>query len=319
MDLRVAGVSEISAVAIHLHSCRTVGSHGVGGEEEGVSVTTRTYYYRMSEETLDAAGYEVTGDDTTRTLLAVLIRNEDDVQHLVASVHLHFAFADLAAQCAVCAKKQLLSGLTFCVEGTGNLCATERTVVQQTSVLACERNTLRHALVDDVIADFRQTIYVRLACAVVATLDGVIIETIDGVTIVLVVLRRVDTTLRSNRVRTTGAVLNTEVQHIESHLCEGRSSRRSGKTGTYHDDVQTAFVSRVHQFLVVLVIGPFQLQRSLRDLRILRSDDRSRCLFDSLCGSSLNLLGYFCRLVQHFLCHVQSCLCCLHCYFFRSV
>ena len=105
VNLCVAGVSKICAVAVHLHSSRAVGSHGVGGEEEGVSVTTRTYYYRVSEETLDTTGNEVTSDDTTRTLLTVLIRDEHDIQHLVAGVHLHFALAYLAAQCAVCAEQ----------------------------------------------------------------------------------------------------------------------------------------------------------------------------------------------------------------------
>ena len=59
-----------------------------------------------------------------------------------------------------------------------------------------------YTLVDNIIGDLRQTIYVRLTSAIVTTFDGIIIETINGVTVILVVLRRVNTTLRSDRVRT---------------------------------------------------------------------------------------------------------------------
>ena len=79
VDLCVAGVSKICAVAVHLHSSRTVTCHSVRAQEERVAVTSRTYYYRVSEETLDAAGNKVSCKTTACTLLAVLVSDHDDV------------------------------------------------------------------------------------------------------------------------------------------------------------------------------------------------------------------------------------------------
>ena len=104
VDLCEAGVSKICSVAVHLHSSRAVGSHCVGGEEEGVAVAAGTNHHCVSEETLDASGYEVAGDDTTCTRFTILVFDHDDVEHLIAGVHLHFAFADLAAQSGVSAE-----------------------------------------------------------------------------------------------------------------------------------------------------------------------------------------------------------------------
>ena len=352
VDLRVAGVSEQGTVAVHLHSSRTVGSHGVGREEEGVTVTTRTYYYCMREETLDATGNEVTSDDTTCTRFAVLILDQHDIQHLIAGVHLHFAFTDLTAERAVCAEQQLLTGLTLCIEGTTNLRATEGTVVEQTAVFTSERNTLRHTLVDDVITYLRQTIYVRLTRTVVTSLDRIVVETIYGVTIVLVVLRCVDTTLRSDRVRTTRTVLDTEVQYVESHLCERSSSRSTGETRTYNNHVETTFVGRVNEFLMVLIVRPLKLQRSCRDLGHLRGNDRSSFLtrgshyFGSSFGCATGFLSrifrcihcllHFCAVsyllcaglqfyssflsfLHHYFSSLYSCLSSLYCYFLSSI
>ena len=195
VNLNVCRVSKPSTLAVASHGSRNVASHCVGREEEGVSVTAGTYYHCMREETLNASGDEVAGDDTTRTFLAVLISDEDDVEHLVAGIHLHFALADLAAECAVGTEEQLLAGLALGVERTAHLCATEGTVVQETAVFACERNALCDTLVDDGVGHFRQTVYIRLTGTVVSTLDRIVIETIDGVAVVLVVLGCVDTTL----------------------------------------------------------------------------------------------------------------------------
>ena len=246
-------------MAVHLHGSRTVTCHRVRGEEERVSVSSGTYYDCMSEEALDAAGNEVTGDDTACTLLAVLISDEHDIEHLVTGVHLHFAFADLAAEGGISTEEQLLTGLTLCVEGTAYLRATERTVVEQTSVLTGERNALCYTLVDDVIGNLRQTIDIRLTSAVVTTFDRIVVETINTIAVVLVVLRRVDTALCSNRVRTTRRILDTEVEDVKSHLCKGGSSRSTSQTGTDDDDVETTFVSGINEFLMVLIVGPLQL------------------------------------------------------------
>ena len=117
---------------------------------------------------------QVTSDDTTSTTV-----NNHDIQHLVAVVHLHFAFANLTAQRRISTQKQLLTGLATGIERTRYLSTTERTVIQQTTIFTSERNTLRYTLVDDVIGYFSQTIYVSFASTVVATFDCIIEQTIN--------------------------------------------------------------------------------------------------------------------------------------------
>ncbi len=62
---------------------------------------------------------------------------------------------------------------------------TERAVSEHTAVFSSERNTLCHALVDDSVAHFSQTIHVSFTSAIVTTLYGVVEKTIYGVAVVL--------------------------------------------------------------------------------------------------------------------------------------
>ena len=121
---------------------------------------------------------------------------------------------NLTTQSLVGANQQLLTGLTASIERTRDLHATKGTVVQQTAVFAGERHALGDALVDNVAADFRQTVDVILAAAVVTTLDRVIEQAENRVVVVAVVLCRVDTALSSNRVRPAGCVLIEKRVHV---------------------------------------------------------------------------------------------------------
>src|SRR3954453_8419861 len=105
------------------------------------------------------------------------------------------------------ADQELLAGLAAGVEGPRDLDAAERAVVEQPAVLPGERDALSDALVDDVHADLGQPVDVRLARAVVAALDGVVEQAVDGVAVTLVVLGRVDAALGRDRVRAAWAVL----------------------------------------------------------------------------------------------------------------
>ena len=122
----------------------------------------------------------------------------------------HRAGGDLALESLVGADEQLLAGLAAGVEGARDLDAAERAVVEQAAVLAGEGHALRDALVDDVGADLGQAVDVRLARAVVAALDRVVEEAVDGVAVLLVVLGGVDAALRGDRVRAARGVLVAE-------------------------------------------------------------------------------------------------------------
>ena len=98
----------------------------------------------------------------------------------------------------------MLTGLATSIESPADLGTTEGAVIQQSTVVAGERHALRHALVDDSVADLGQAIHIGLTGAVVAAFDGVAEKALHAVAVVLVVLGRVDAALGSDAVGTTG-------------------------------------------------------------------------------------------------------------------
>src|SRR5262249_27397908 len=133
---------------------------------------------------------QVARDDSPR--LAV---DYHEVEHLVASVQLHLAEADLPAERRVGAEQKLLPRLAAGVEGARHLGAAEGAVGELAAVLAREGHALRHALIDDVRRELGQSIDVGLAGAEVAALDRVVEQAKDAVAVVLVIFRRVDAAL----------------------------------------------------------------------------------------------------------------------------
>ena len=154
---------------------------------------------------------------------------------------------DLALERLVGADQQLLTGLATCVERTGHLHATEGAVVEEAAVLAGEGDALRDALVDDVCADLGEAVDVVLTSAVVAALDRVVEETVDGVVVVAVVLRGVDTTLRGDGVRAAGGVLVEEAVDVVAHFAERGCGGAASEAGADDDDAQLAAVGGVNQ------------------------------------------------------------------------
>ena len=143
--------------------------------------------HRVARVALDLPGDQVADDDAARAAV-----DDDEVEHLAAREDPHRARLHLPHQRLVGAEQQLLAGLAARVERARDLRAAERAVVEQPAVLARERHALRDALVDDVHAQLRQAVDVRLARAVVAALDRVVEEPLDAVAVVLVVLGGVD-------------------------------------------------------------------------------------------------------------------------------
>ena len=175
VDLRVAGVAEVGALAVRAPRRGDVAAHRVGREVEDVAVAAGREHDGVGEVRLDLAGDEVAGDDA-----AGLAVDDDDLEHLVAAEHLHRAGRDLALERLVGADEQLLARLAAGVERARDLDAAEGAVVEQAAVLAGEGHALRDALVDDVGADLGEAVDVRLARAVVAALDGVVEEAVDA-------------------------------------------------------------------------------------------------------------------------------------------
>ena len=297
-------ICEIGTFAIHLHGSRTVRSHSVGRKEERVAIAARANNDCMSEETFDFARHQIACNDAACPTV-----DNNHIQHFVACVHFHRTFFNLTAQCRIGAQQQLLAGLSFGIERARHLCATERTIVEQAAVFTRKRHTLRHTLVDNIVRHFGQAIHIGFAGAIVATLNRVVEQTIHRVAIILIVFSRIDTALCSDRMRTARRILNAEIQHIKPEFAQRGSCRSAGKSRTNDNNVETAFVGRIHQFLVCLVICPFFGQRSFRNFGsniLVVSNDRFDCFFcsashffGSVFGCFDSLFGGF--VLNHFL------------------
>ena len=216
----------------------------------------------MRAESLDFAGYHVARDDT-----AGFAVYDDQVEHLVTRVAFHAAFGDLAVQRGVSAEQQLLSGLAAGVKRTRNLRAAERTVVEQSAVIAGERNALCDALVDDMIRYLGQTVYVGFAGAVVAALDRIVKKTVYRVVVVLVVLGGVDASLRGDAVRAARGVADSEYLYVISEFAERSGCGCAAQSGTHYDNVEFSLIGGADHFDFSLMLAPFVGQRALRSFR----------------------------------------------------
>ena len=147
----------------------------------------------MCSESFYFACHKVSCNDTFG-----LTVDQDKIQHLMTRIRFHCTSCNLTVESSVGSEKKLLTGLSTGIEGTANLRTSERAVGEKSAVLPCKRNTLCHALVNDVVAHFCKTIDVRLTRTVVSSFDGIIEKTIDRVIVVLVVLCGIDTTLCCN-------------------------------------------------------------------------------------------------------------------------
>ena len=181
------------------------------------------------------------------TMPRALAVDDDQLEHLVAGVHLDGAGRHLTLQGLVGADQQLLARLAAGVEGALHLDAAERAVVEQAAVLTGERDALGDALVDDVRADLGEPVHVGLAGAVVAALDRVVEQPERRVVVVAVVLGRVDAALGGDGVRAAGAVLVAEVLDVVAGLAQRRRGGAAGQAGAHDDDGQLAAVGRVDQ------------------------------------------------------------------------
>ena len=257
VDLRVAGVGHVGALAVRPPGRGHVAAHGVRGQEEDVAVAAGREHHDVGEVGLDLAGDQVAHDDAAGPAV-----DDDQLEHLVPGVALHGAGGDLALEGLVGADQQLLPGLAAGVERAGDLDAAERAVVEEAAVLTRERHALGHALVDDVHADLGEPVDVGLAGAVVAALDRVVEEPVDGVAVALVVLGRVDAALGRDRVRAARRVLVAERLHDVPGLAERGRCRGAGQAGADHDHREPAAVGGVGDPGLELPGAPALLQRT---------------------------------------------------------
>src|SRR6267142_3556586 len=171
MNLRVARICEESAFLVSAPRCGHVATFGIGRKEENVSIAARRQDDSISSMRSDFAVDQIASDNSFGMSV-----DHDELQHFCARKHLHCAQRNLPAKRLISAEEQLLAGLAARVKSARDLRATKRAIRQQTPVLAGERNALGDALVDDVCADLRKAIDVRLACPKITAFDGVVKE-----------------------------------------------------------------------------------------------------------------------------------------------
>ena len=152
----------------------------------------------MSSVRLQFACEQIAYHDASATTI-----DNNGVDKFGAVVEVDSAEADLTSELLIGAEQQLLTGLTARIERAADLCAAKAAIVEQAAVLASERHTLRHHLVDDVHADFGEAMHVAFTGAEVAALNGVVEQAVHAVAIAAVVLGRVDAALSRNRVSPT--------------------------------------------------------------------------------------------------------------------
>jgi len=151
------------------------------------------------------------------------------------------------------AEEELLAGLAFGVEGALG-----------------EGHADGHAVVDDLEADFGESVDIGFAGAVVAAFDGVVEQSEDGIAVVLVVFCGVDAALGGDAVRPSRAIVEGKTFDLVAQLAEGCSCAASCKTCAHNDDFELALVIGGNELLVVFKVLPFLMERARRNFAVER-------------------------------------------------
>jgi hypothetical protein len=190
--------------------------------------------------------------------------DEHEIEHFRAREHFDFAEADLAAKGLIRAEEQLLSGLTAGVKRARDLRAAKGTIGQESAIFPREWHSLRDALVDNVHTDLRQSVNIRFARAEITALNCVVEKPVNTVAVVLIILGGVDAALGGNAVGAARAVLKTETLHVIAEFRERSGGGSAGQTAADNEDIEFAFVGRVHQLQIELMFLPLAFERAGR-------------------------------------------------------
>ena len=270
MNLRETRVGEERPFFVSAIGGRDVAAPRVGRKIKHVSVAAGREHDRIPRVRFDFSRNETARDDSFGVAV-----DQDQIEHFGLRKHFDRACGDLPGKRLVGAEEQLLAGLPARIKRTGNLRAAEGTVREQAAVFARERHSLLDALVDDQVADFGQPKNIRFARPEVAALDRVVEQTVNTVAIVLIILGRVDPTLRGDAVRPARAVLVTETFHVVAKLAQRGGGGSTGEAAPDDDDLKFPAVIRGNQSRVILVIGPFFRQRTRWNFCFQASDHNS--------------------------------------------
>src|ERR1700722_8697918 len=213
MNLRKTRISEVRPAAMRAPHRRGIATLGVGGKIKYVSVPARCKYHHVGCVSFNRAGQKI-----ARNHAASFAVDDHEIEHLAARVHLDAARSDLLFERLIRAQEQLLPCLPARIKGARNLHAAERACIEQSAVFARERHTLCDALVDDVHADLRETIYVSLARPKISAFHRVVEKAVNAVAVISVIFRGIDAALRGDGMRAARTVLEAKAMHVVSLL-----------------------------------------------------------------------------------------------------
>src|SRR5262249_10950237 len=100
------------------------------------------------------------------------------------------------------------------IKRTRDLSSAERSVCQETAVFAREWHSLSHTLINNIDADLRQAIDVCFPGPKISSLDRVVKEAVDAVTIIFIVLPSIESPLGGNGVSPTGTAMETKALNL---------------------------------------------------------------------------------------------------------
>ena len=143
--------------------------------KKNVPIATGAQHNRVSGMSFNFSAYQITGDNS----LGMTVHHHH-VQHFSAGKHLYLSCGHLAHQCTIGAQQQLLSGLAPGIKGSRNLGAAKGAVGQQAAVIPGKGDALGHALIDDVVADLGQTMYIGFTGTEVAPFDRIVKKSPDA-------------------------------------------------------------------------------------------------------------------------------------------
>ena len=257
MNLGVTGIGEERPFLVGAIGCGDVAAARVGREIKNISVAAGG-----ENDGIARVRFDFPRDQTPRDNSLGVPVDQNEIEHLRLRKHLDVAGRDLAAKRLISAQKKLLPGLPARIKRSRDLRSAKRSVGQQSAVFPRKRHALFDAVIDDQIADFRETINIRLPRAKIAAFDRVVEQTENAVAVVLIILCGIDSALGGDAMRAAWAVLIAEAFHVVSELAQGGCRGSARQAASDNDDLKFPAIVRTDQAGVILVRRPFFRKRT---------------------------------------------------------
>ena len=117
-------------------------------------------------------------------------------------------------------------------------------------------------LINNIYTHLGQPINIGFTGAVIPTLHRIVEKPVYGITIILVILGRINASLGGNGMGPSGTVLITEAFYVIAQFSHGGGSRGACQATAHHNHLILPFIGRVNQLQVEAVLIPFLSHRS---------------------------------------------------------